>query len=187
MPHANNTAPEELQSVPPPLRRFAYLPSFTDRLADLEQLAEPEDWNYQHTESPYPRPILYSYVLHTFNRIEEEGKIAYSDDNQYACFNTGLATVNQEPIYALFQANKVPGKQLWCHQGFVRGGEQRLTRFAKLPTMAHYFTDPSELIFDMRLELRVNYEHMLTDNRARFPKSLNTSSDYHLQTLLNTT
>jgi Domain of unknown function (DUF3825) len=59
-----------------------------------------------------------------------------------------------------------------------------LNRFASLPEMAHYFDDPSKLVFDCRKELRVNIDHIISDNKLRFPAPYNTMDDYALQTFL---
>ncbi len=50
--------------------------------------------------------------------------------------------------------------------------------------MAHYFDDPSVLVFDNRLELRANIEHIISDNRERFPEPYKSMSDYQLQTFV---
>ncbi len=56
--------------------------------------------------------------------------------------------------------------------GFVRESDLELNDFVPLPTRAEYFTDISDLIFDCRLEIRVNVEHILNNpnNVARLPK-----------------
>lgn len=168
----------------PRLKQFAYLGNVSEKLEELSVLAESENWDYQFTASEYNKPILYSFLIYTFDRIEEENKIAKLSDGSYSCFNTGLVTANQEPIFALFEKNRVLDRQPWFLHGFLRRGDARLSRFSMLPPMAHYFDDPSELIFDTRMELRVNYEHMIQDNKSRFPVPFNSFGDYQLQTNL---
>ena len=51
----------------------------------------------------------------------------------------------------------------------------------KLPEMAFYYDDPSKLIYDVRKELVVNIEHMIVDNKSRFPAPYNTMPDYNLK------
>lgn len=167
----------------PRLKQFAYLGSIPDRIDELAKIAEPESWDFQYVKNEYNKPILYSYLFHTFARIEEEDKIAQMKDGSQACFNTGLVTPNQEPIFALFDKNKTD-KQPWYLQGFFRRGDFRLSKFPKLPSIAHYFDDPTELIFDTHKDLRVNYEHMIADNKERFPAPYNTYGDFQLQTNL---
>ena len=45
-----------------------------------------------------------------------------------------------------------------------------MTRFPELPEMAHYFDDPAVLVLDASKELRVNIEHIVEDNKERFPE-----------------
>ena len=78
----------------------------SDRLRDLSEIAEKEDWSYQYTEVDYDLPILFNYLGYTYKRIAEENKIALSENGQYCCFNTGLVTAIQEEIYALFEVNR---------------------------------------------------------------------------------
>ena len=123
-------------------------------------------------------------MTHTYKRIATEKKVAVTADEQYACFNTGLITSRQEPIFALFSVNRLPEpEQYWHFWRFARKGERDLNRFSVLPEMAHYFEDPSVLVFDTRKELRVNEEHIISDNLERFPLSLQSMNQFGLQNL----
>ena len=168
----------------PPIKEFAFLPDFAEHLAELEEMAEHEDWEYYYTDSEFPRPILYAYIIHTFNRLEEEGKIAIASDELAACFNTGLVTEQQEPLFALFDENKIPERQPWYFQGFVRKGDVRMTRFAELPEMANYIERAEEFVFNPTIELRRNTEHLIAENRERFPPDFAAYGDFQLQNLL---
>jgi Domain of unknown function (DUF3825) len=171
-----------------PLYRFAVIPQVQDRLADLAEIAEPEEWNYANTPTDHELPILYNYLHYTFERLEYEDKVGISMDEEFACFNTGLATVHQEPIFAFFDKNRFPeDSRRWHFQRFCRRGERELNHFQKLPEMAHYFDDPVSLVFDTRLELRVNVEHIINDNKPRFPEPYRTMDNYALQNFLKGT
>jgi hypothetical protein len=167
-----------------PLSEFAYIHKIDERLQELSQIAEYEDWGYHFSTAPRPNPILYNYFQTTFERLMEQKKIIDSPDGNLCCFNTGLCTDLQEPIYALFSKNKEVGRETWRFVKFSRKGEYELTPFPKLPEMATYFDDPSCLVFDSRLEWRVNYEHILNENRVRFPEPYKSSDDYSLQIVL---
>lgn len=154
----------------------------------LEELSAPplaakEDWQFRNPppDQQYKHPILYNYVHHTFKRLKEEydnsndpkfrqSKIAIVGDK--ACFNTGLYTSNYEQIFGLFTRNRREGAQPWYMMGFVRESDLELNDFVPLPTRAEYFADISELVFDYRLEIRVNVEHIFTNpnNVARLPR-----------------
>jgi len=121
-----------------------------------------------------------NFLKYTYRRLAEEGKIARSDDDSLATFNTGLVTISQEPIYALFDRNNIPDRQPWHFKRFVRRGDQILTAFSQLPDLAAYFTNPSALVLDCSKELRVNVEHIVSDNKARFPPPYNAMDDFVL-------
>lgn len=81
--------------LPIALSDFALIPRLEERLHDLADLAEPEDWDYKNTIHQSERPVLRNYLRYTYSRLREEGKISVSLDKQMACFNTGLVTPNQ--------------------------------------------------------------------------------------------
>ncbi len=166
-------------------RDFAMMPKFNDDINDLAATAEPEDWNYKFTTSTHSNPILRNFITYTYRRVAEEKKICITSDEEYACWNTGLITSSQEPLFALFSKNKLTGSPLYWHfWKFARKGEWELSKYSSLPEMAHYFDDPSVLVFDTRKELRVNVEHVVSDNLARFPLELQKMNVYGLQNLV---
>ncbi len=167
-----------------PLYDFAYIHRIDERIEELAKLAEPEDWSYAHTTSDHPNPVLYYYFHNTFVRVKEQNKIVISTDSLFCCFNTGLVTVHQEPLYALFSKNQEPNREPWRFVKFCRKGEYELANFSQLPDIATYFDDPSCLILDPRIELRINVEHIINDNRDRFPEPFRSMDDYALQIVL---
>lgn len=171
---------------PESFNEFAFMPKFEKNIEELATLAEPEDWGYQNARTAESNPILRNYIRYTYKRIAQEKKIAVTQDEQYACWNTGLVTPHQEPIYILFRRNGLgDAKTYWHFWTFARKGQKHLTRFAPLPEMAHYFEDPSTLVYDARKELRSDIEHIIGDNRDRFPAALQAMSDYGLQNLFS--
>lgn len=74
--------------------------------------------------------------------------------------------------------------QFWHFTKFCRKGEWDLNKFSSLPEMAHYFDDPSVLVFDTGQELRVNVEHIIEDNLDRFPPELKDMNAFGLQSLV---
>lgn len=174
------------EPLPDTLFEFAFFHKWDDRLSELAKIVEAEDWQYHTTPSVHPFPILNNYLRYSYNRLAEEKKIAVTDDKKYSCFNSGLVTPNQEAIYLLFNENKMDkSKNYWAFQRFCRKGEYFLNCFSLLPDMAHYFDDPSKLIFDVRKELRVNVEHIVAENKTRFPAPYNSMDDYQVQTFLH--
>ena len=163
---------------------FSFMHDWDAQLGVLATDAEKEDWEYHHSPSAKPFPVLANYIKYTYKRVAEEGKIAVSENGQYACFNSGLVTPGQEPIFASFTTNRNPGAQPWYFQGWFRRGRWELNAFPQLPDLAHYFDDPSCLVLDIRKELRVNVEHIIEDNKERFPEPYKSMSNFQLQTFL---
>jgi hypothetical protein len=173
------------QTWPDSLLELIFFPRMNEKLDELAELAEGEIWDYQHTPTDHHKPILYNYTLHTYSRLAEESKIVVSDDGQFIAFNTGLVTENQEPIFCIANQNRLPdAKQPWHFQAWCRKGQYDLNHFSQLPDMAHYFDDPASLVLDGRREFRVNVEHIIEENKERFPDPYCSLTNYALQTFL---
>lgn len=170
---------------PDDLFDFAFLRDWNEELAKLAEEAEQEDWGYHHVASTSSFPVLSNYLKYTYKRVAEEGKITVSPDCQFACFNTGLVTAGQEPIFASFKTNRNVGQQPWVLSGWYRKGKWELNAFSELPDLAHYFDDPTCLVLDTRKDFRVNVEHIIEDNKDRFPEPYKSMSNYQLSTFLN--
>lgn len=175
-----------MDTWPEDLFEFAWFPNRDQQLQDLAEQVEEEDWNYYNTDTEHERPILFNYIRYTYNRVAEEKKINLSEYGDSTCFNTGLVTPNQEPVYASFEINRREGAyQPWFFKGWYRGGQWELNRFGQLPDLAHYFDDPAVLVFDTRKELRVNIEHIINETpRERFPEIYNSMTDHMVQIAL---
>jgi hypothetical protein len=163
---------------------FGFMPKFDENIEYLMGIVEREDWDYQNTSSNHSHPILRNYIKYTYQRVAEEKKISVTNNEEHCCWNTGLITPSQEPVYILFEKNKLNSGQYWHFWKFSRKGERDLNKFSSLPEMAHYFDDPSVLVFDSRKELRVNAEHIIADNLSRFPSSLEKMNPFGLHNLV---
>lgn len=155
---------------------FAFCPEpCYDRLVDL---AVPEDWG------PSNR-ILKNYLSFSFSRAvflteRDVDQTAPSNlplvfDDDRCLFNTGLYTRRYETIYGLFEPNTKPdARQRWFLKGFFKESDPMLVSFEYLPCRVRFAEDPSELVFDYRLPIRSNIDHILGDeeNLTRIPASL---------------
>lgn len=97
-----------------------------------------------------------------------------------ACFNTGLYTERFESSYALFEPNQKEGaRQPWFLVGFYKSSERQLGMIQDLPSRIRFTDNPSDLIYDYRLKIRVNIDHILgdPDNLQRIPESLRNDMD----------
>lgn len=162
------------------LDRFAETEEINECLEELAGLAHKENWDYKFTKTKWKYPILYNYIYNTFDRIFDEKKVAIADTEKgkIACFNTGLVTEMQEEIFGVFFPNKsrMLNKAEWSLSGFFKKSDRRLGHFGVKPDIANYFHDPSELLYDTRIELVVNPEHIIFDNKHRFPEQLRDNS-----------
>lgn len=171
--------------LPDSFEDFALMPKFAEDIEVLADFAEIEDWSYKNTINTVTNPILRNYIKYTYKRIAEEKKVTITADEKYACWNTGLITVNQEPIYILFSENRLSDHPTYWHfWKFARRGEGELNKFLSIPEMAHYFDDPSILVYDTRKELRANIEHIVQDNRDRFSTELKEMNSFGLQNIV---
>ena len=153
---------------------WAWMGDFRQVINSLKNLALKERWYYKTQNPSYPYPILSKYLIYTFYRLsKEKGKVMTS--TQFAAFNTGLVNNLYEPIYALFEKNRIPGKQEWhfmdfCISGVGREGKILASNFNPLPDRAHYFSNPTELIYDCNANKpQLNWNHIILDNVSRLP------------------
>jgi hypothetical protein len=142
----------------------------------LAELADDEPWNFstENLRNKYKNqeiPILTNYLNYTFMRLQDEGKIVFNEENSWACFNTGLQTKYGNDIFAIFSRNYNDNGDAcdWYFQDFIKSNDDRMKFYPKSPELAEYIINPADLIFDYKLELEINYEHIIEDNIDRFP------------------
>jgi hypothetical protein len=166
----------ENKQIPPRILLWARIEDFRQTINDLKNLALEERWYYKKQDPSYPFPILAKYLNYTFYRLtKEKNKILLTE--RYAAFNTGLVNKLYEPIYALFEKNRYFGKEWYFHEFCVSGvgkaGKILASNFNPLPQRAHYFKDPSELIYDNNApKPQLNWDHIILENISRFPFEL---------------
>jgi cold shock CspA family protein len=165
----------------PELYQFAQFPRQDEWLPQLAELAEPEHWGFKHDRAGEGGhyPVLHSYVIYTFAKLKEQADEGGStiaekevDGREYACFDTGLATPQQQHIYALFEKNLKPELAPWYWRNFCTLADRPFPWNSQdeLPGLAEYFEDPAELMYDRRADLKLDYEHILEDHlEDRFP------------------
>lgn len=140
----------------------------------LANLAKIEEWHFNKPEfkAKYKQqfPILTNYLNYTFLRSQELGLISYSTDDDKACFNTGLQTKDEKDIFGLFFRNKEANKYKspdWTFYTFVDSYSTKLAPYKPLPELPTYITDPSDLVFDTKLNIEINTEHIIDQNKDR--------------------
>lgn len=163
---------------------FAWFPNLDVSLDILARMAMPENWQYRNAPDVHHKhPILFNYLKFTFLKLHDEDRIDYVDDK--ASFNTGLVTPNQEEIFALFGTNRKPNCEPFFFFRFCPESDRELTTFHPLPSIPTYFDDPSVLLFDSRLDIRADYDHIIEENLDRFPDPFcNPNNKYMLNNTL---
>lgn len=151
------------------------------KLDFLSQMAQSEQWDYKGENE---KKILYNYLCYTYDRIKLEEKIEIKEDSM--CFNTGLLTENGADIYAYFVKNTnkwAKEGQSWFLNGFKQRTDIEMRKFINFPDIADYFTEPEDFIFDKKLEIEMDYDHIIDDNYNRFV-DLGLIDKYMIQGLL---
>lgn len=142
---------------------------------DLALVALPEKWENDESGSP---KILFNYFRYYTRRIIEERlwvETVTSDGVHLSAFDTGLLTrKHYEPIYAVFEANRDPSRdQPWKHKEWATLSSRRMRAFDGYSLgRALFFSNPAEVVFDPRLKVVPNLEHIVTENVDRFPDVL---------------
>ena len=164
------------------LRRFAVIgnsEALSKKLRYLEHLAEPEKWRFKDPTAFHGvLDVLFYYIVHTFDRCFNQGKISICADESAASFNTGLMTASGEEIFGVFRPfdhyePDNPLSNYWYLTSFFKESSREfLSLGLDAPAMATYFESYSELYFDPNLEIIVNYEHILKDNYDRLPPEM---------------
>ncbi|WP_274422608.1 DUF3825 domain-containing protein [Blautia sp. XA-2221] len=150
---------------------FTYCGNYNRHIQNLSRMV-PEKWSFGENED---RGILKGYLEHTFQRVYEEGKVL--EEDCYAIFNTGLFNYYYQPVYAFFVKNLVPDRQKWFLEGFYTEYYLLKSGIVSLPERAEYVKNPADLVFDSRLEIIPQYEHIFGDeeNIQRLPENVRTS------------
>jgi hypothetical protein len=170
------------------LFKFATFLKYDDALKYLaEKLTLKESWSYSNPQkeladgnnaASFEYPILRNYLEHTFKKVKSEGGITYTSDKGFCCFNTGLVTPNLEEIFAFFEKSKfINPHSPYFFKSFIKKSDREfLSHFSQQqPSAANYFTHPELLIFNPKLSLIPNIDHIIEDNKHRFPPPLNTA------------
>lgn len=152
---------------------FCPMPAF----AYLSELAVPEDWGENDRVLKNYLTFTFKRAVHLYNKAAEAGEGCSALIFQHDCclMDTGLFTERFEPIYVLFEPNERPdARQQWFLKGFYKASDPRLIEFSVLPDRVHFSENPADFVFDYRLEVRTNIDHILGDaeNLSRIPEQL---------------
>ncbi|HCT91493.1 MAG TPA: hypothetical protein DF613_08970 [Lachnospiraceae bacterium] len=182
------------------LKDWAYLGNYDFFTTKLRLLATndlaPEKWSYAGKND---FGILKSYLYFTFEKLWQERETAaenskqtyiYMDEN-ISCFNTGLYDKAWQPIYFYCIKNPIPNYQDWRFTAFYNSYTIKYTDMSNIASSelrrASYFNEPEALIYDIRLDIIPQWEHILYDeeNYLRIPEQLRASGKEFCQNLIS--
>ncbi|MDL2217337.1 DUF3825 domain-containing protein [Christensenellaceae bacterium OttesenSCG-928-M15] len=163
---------------------FCRVDHWHSKLRLLEDLAIGEDWQnreYNESVNNWQNPILENYIRNTARRLfdlcelypqEKDRWILFTD--KQCVFHTGLFTSQYTPIYGVMYYNKQLDGLNWSFAGYFKQTDKYLMQIKEFPEKAVYFDHITDLIYDTRLELRVNLAHILEDekNLERVPETI---------------
>lgn len=164
---------------------FAYFPKFDERIKFLaETLADKEPWDFSDSKEN-KHSILKNYLEYYYRRLKEEVKIKFTQNNEYAALNTGLVTSNQEEIFCFFEKYKGPvaNSSPYFFKDFMKVSDPRLLSCfgSDLPQPANFFEKPELLILNPKYKIVPDIEHIITDNKERFPLHLQKADDSEMR------
>ncbi|MCK9400511.1 MAG: DUF3825 domain-containing protein [Bacteroidales bacterium] len=168
------------------LFKFALFPNYNDSIRFLaETLTDREEWDFSDSQTK-SYSILKNYLEFTFRKLQQEKKVVFTQDNNFACFNTGLITNNLEDIFAFFEKYKNPRPGFntpYCFKAFLKKSDNNVLRHFShnLPDIANFFEKPELLIFNPKCELIPDIDHIIKDNIDRFPSHLQKADDAELR------
>lgn len=174
-----------LMNLTQSLFKFAFFPKYEESIQFLaETMADKEPWDFSDSKEK-KHAILKNYLEYYYRRLKEESKIHYTKDNQHCIFNTGLVTPNQEDVYAFFEVNKSVKKDAspYFFKGFLKHSDSLpLERFGdSLPAPANFFDNPELLLLNPKFKIVPDIDHIITDNKERFPQHLQNADDAELR------
>ena len=165
-------------------------------LKQVSEKAMPEKWDYSDYKSVISFPILKSYIENTFSKLQKEfiqhknkglptdrcAPIVHYKDRVY--FNSGLLDRFFNQIILVTEPGteilNIPGfeghvyswyKNIKCYSH----NEYEISKDFNeddLPTLASYFDNVEDMIFDSSLQINLNDSHIFIDGleRGRIPK-----------------
>ena len=121
-------------------------------------------------------PILFNYFKYYARRAREESvwiEATSPAGARVSAFDTGLLSRHYEPIYAVFEANRDESRQPWVHKEWASPSSPRLRDFdISSLRRALFFSEPAEAVYDPRLPVLPNLDHIIDDNVDRYPAEL---------------
>jgi len=182
------------------LKEWAFLGNydfFTNKLKVLATTELPlEKWSYAGKDD---FGILKSYLYFTFEKLwQEREQVPEADRNKYiymddkvACFNTGLYDKSWQSVYFYCVKNPIGDLQEWKFISFYNSYTIKFSDISNAEVSelqrASYFDEPNTLIYDIKLDIVPQWDHILRDetNFMRIPEQLRANGKEFCQNLID--
>lgn len=162
----------------------------------------PEKWVTNSNANQSDCNILRYYLERTFEKLWNERESVATDqrncyiyeDLQQMCFNTGLLDKHWQNIYYYCIKNNRPNVQKWKFKCFYNSYTINSFGAARIQAQAvealrrpNYFENPSDLVFDVKLEIVPQWNHIIGDaeNFNRIPEGLRINGNEFCRNLLD--
>jgi len=121
--------------------------------------------------------MLRSYFNHMFDKVVEDGLLAFHPDGNSAVFHTGLMTRNDQDIYAVFVPNEREDAQDWFFRGFSTkdglGLGEFLAAYDELPVRPRFIHRAEQAFYTPQSGMpECNWERLIVENISRIPRQL---------------
>ena len=151
----------------------------------------PNDWLKQLSDFSFPErwtirggrkySVLQSYVAYTFERLRRQNKVLIDDQAGLAVFNSGLRSrAGRDDVYVVFEKREGGSLSAWGFAGVCVPGQEWLGKkilrclpsAANLPRAEWLPATSPERVFDAKIEIKPNWDHLIGDNLPRLPFDL---------------
>ena len=114
--------------------------NYPSNVEKLRKMALDENWD----DNEKRNRLLDNYLCYTYAHVKDENKIAISNDELHACWNTGLVDYRYEPIYCYLTRKDKNNR--WMFKAFCIKGEDSGKEMGRnisiMPERAVYFNEP---------------------------------------------
>lgn len=141
--------------------------NYPSNVEKLRKMALDENWD----DNEKKNKLLDNYLCYTYAHVKDENKIAFSDDELHACWNTGLVDYRYEPIYCYLTRKEVNNR--WIFKAFcIKGedfGKEMGRNISIMPERAVYFNENNLLCQPTEENLSVDRDHIIREHPSRLP------------------
>ena len=141
--------------------------NYPSNVEKLRKMALDENWD----DNEKRNRLLDNYLCYTYAHVKDENKIAISNDELHACWNTGLVDYRYEPIYCYLTRKDKNNR--WMFKAFCIKGEDSGKEMGRnisiMPERAVYFNENNLLCQPTEEDLSVDRDHIIREHPSRLP------------------